>query len=383
MIHLRPQVGITSDNTGLRKPEKLTGQKKAAFSRCEAGALKSETAFCFSKARSRNEAPVTGNYTNAFINQELSKKYKRIGDKNFSNQNDNKAVLYYQEAIKTNPEFPSPYYNLAKIYKKQNNIDKAIATYQQLLSKNPDEIEAQTLMGNCFKTKGDYNSAKNAFEKAVKTDPKYDFAQRSLSEVNNLILTQENPIKAQSIENQVKQHKLRTALALVNQHADSSLSKGLQNVDIVFGETDSLSGVKNIAQYENHNNRIVITNDYIWAAPEITAAYMMHEAVHARDRDGLSSVREEQDAYHASIEFWVAHNNGIKDPELDFAASLYKENPQKLARKVADTYRSRDNSIPEYSPNHIPPSKQGLLSRMKMYFLSTTNKYTNKTISIS
>lgn len=339
MIHLRTQSGIISENKYITNP-----------------------------AFSRKEAVKTVNFTPDFLEKELSKKLKRIGDDNFYNKQDNKAILYYQEAIKTNPNYSSPYYNLAKIYKKQNKTDQAITFYKQLLDIKPQEIEAQTLIGNCFKLKGNYETAKEAYKKAVKINPKYDFAKRSLEEIDNLILAQINPITAKEIKSQVAQNNLNISLTLVNQHALASLTKNLQDIDIVFGETDSLSGVKNIAQYENHNGRIVITNDYIWAAPEIVAAYIIHEAIHARDNDGLSSIKEEQDAYQASIEFWIAYNNEIKDPELDYAAALYRKNPQKLAQKVAETYKNRDESIPEYSPNHMPPSGQGLLSKMKLYF---------------
>lgn len=94
-------------------------------------------------------------------------------------------------------------------------------------------------------------------------------------------------------------------------------------------------------------------------------------------------MREEQDAYQASIEFWIAHNNGQKDPELDYAAGLYKDNPETLRKKVGQTYRSRDASIPDYSPNHIPPEKQGFFSKLKMFFYSLRDNYTNSTMPIN
>jgi len=321
-------------------------------------------------------------FSSNFVEKELSQKFKNTGDKYAQNSQDNKAVYYYKKSIKTKADNPSPYYSLAKIYRKNNQPDQSIEIYKKLIEIKPDEVEAQTLIGKIYKQKLDYEKARENYEKAVKIDPKYDFAQRSLKEINNLILAQKNPIKANILKNQAAQNNLRLALELVNQHASASLLKGIKGLQITYGKTDSLSGHRNIAQYENQNKRIIISNNYAWAAPEIIAAYIIHEAVHARDKDGLSSIKEEQDAYQSSVEFWIAHNNGLKDPELDYAEGLYKQSPQKLKDRVAETYRSRDKALPDYSPYHIS-EQANFLTKLKFYFSRVKDKYSNNTMPIS
>ncbi|MCK5176320.1 MAG: tetratricopeptide repeat protein [Candidatus Aenigmarchaeota archaeon] len=322
-----------------------------------------------------NENTDTVDFSNDFITKKHCQRLKNIGDEYAYDEQNTKAIYYYKEAIKIKPDYTVSYYNLAKIYNKTGDFNKAINTYKELLAVKPDEVEAQTLIGQYFKEKGDYKIAEQAYKKAVEIDPKYDFALRSLKEINNLTLAQHNPEKAELIKQQTAKNNLKNSLMLINLHAPSDLIKGLKNINIIFDETDSLSGHQNIAQYENHNNKIVITNDYIWASPEIIAAYIMHEAVHAKDKDGISSIKEEQNAYQISIEFWIAHNNGIKDPELDYAADLYKENPQKLKQKVAYIYKSRDKSIPDYSPNHMPTEDIDILTNLKLYLLKFKNKF--------
>ncbi len=319
----------------------------------------------------------TVSFSSSLTDKNIAGKLKEIGDRHANNKSYNKAIFYYKRAIDRSPEFTQLYYNLARVYKQKGQTGLCIETYEDLLKVKPDEIEAQTLIGECHRELGNFEQAKAAYEKAIEIEPKYDFARRSLQKLENTMLAETNPVKANEIKQQVSKSNLKKALQLVNDHTPPSLIRGIQSVDITFDETDSLSGHKNIAQYENHNRRIVITSDYIWAAPEITAAYIIHEAVHAKDKDGLTSIREEQDAYIESIEFWLAHNNGIKDPELDYASGLYRENPNKLREKVAQTYRSRDASIPEYSPNHIPPEEQGFLSKLKMYFFSVRDSYSS------
>jgi tetratricopeptide (TPR) repeat protein len=244
------------------------------------------------------------------------------------------------------------------------------------LKEKPDEVEARTLLGEVYIEYGDPQSAQKAFEKAVEIDPKYDFASRSLKRVDYIILERKNPEKANILKKQTSEENLSRALLLVQQHASPDLSDILDKIKISFSQTDSLSGHKNIAQYEHRNRKIVITDEYIWSAPEVTAAYIIHEAVHAKDKDGISSIREEQDAYAESIKFWINHSNGIKDPELDYAAKLYKENPQKLRIKVGETYRARDESMPMYSPHHTPENL-GLIASIKIQTLKITNKISN------
>jgi len=317
------------------------------------------------------------------VDQQLAYTFKHTADDYVGNNEPDKAIYFYKKAINARPDYTSPYYNLGRIYKENKQLSLAIEAYQKLIEIKPNEVEAITLMGECYQKIGDYYTARTAYKRAVKVDPNYDFANRLLKQVENLILERKNPEKAKAIKEQVAQNNLKKALKLVDEHAHKDLTTPLKDLDISFDETDSLSGHKNIAQYENHNKRIVITSDYIWAAPQITASYIVHEAVHAKDRDGLSSVMEEQNAYQASIEFWIAHNDNIKDPELDYAANLYKENPNKLREKVAQTYRSRDSSIAEFSPNHIPREKMGLWSKIKMYLFRVKDNYTNKTIPIN
>ena len=119
---------------------------------------------------------------------------------------------------------------------------------------------------------------------------------------------------------------------------------------------DVLANTINIAQYENHKKAITISNSYIYAAPQVIAAYLSHESVHAHDNDSYTSIREEQDAYQVAAKFWMKNAGGIKDPEMDYAVSLYQQSPSKLNDRVAEIYKLRDPGIAETSPNH-PPKK--------------------------
>ncbi len=164
-----------------------------------------------------------------------------------------------------------------------------------------------------------------------------------------MILAKTDPDRASQLSTEQSRQNLNEALRLVINSTSPEIIDRVKDINYSFDKTDSLSGHPNIAQYEDRNRNIKVTEDYKWAAPEIVAAYLKHENIHGSDKDGFTSVREEQDAYEESIKFWLNNNKGIKDPELDYAAQLYNQSPQTLRNKVAEIYRSRDKSIPEYS----------------------------------
>ena len=129
-----------------------------------------------------------------------------------------------------------------------------------------------------------------------------------------------------------------------------------KNVKFQFGKTASMGGTGNIAQYENTKQSITVSNSYIYAAPQVIAAYLTHESVHAHDNDPYTSIREEQDAYEIATKFWIENSNGVQDPEMDYAADLYKKSPQTLKDRVEEIYSLRDPDISKTSPNHPPQS---------------------------
>lgn len=294
--------------------------------------------------------------SNTIVQKRIAQKLTEQADNYSNNDKYEEAETCYKEAISTKNNYAAPYYGLAKLYKNKDKTPQAVEVYEKLLQVCPDELEAQTLLGLCHKKLGNYDKAKGCFQTACNKDPKYDFAVRSLKEIDNLILAKTDPKLAKQLEDKQDSTNLRNALILITNNTPGYILDRVKDVSYRFGKTDSLSGHANIAQYENGKRTITVTEDYKWAAPEIVAAYLEHEDIHAADKDGITSISEEQDAYEESIKFWLNNNHGIKDPELDYAADLYNKSPQTLRNKVADIYRSRDKDIAEYSPNHGAPS---------------------------
>lgn len=278
------------------------------------------------------------------------------GDKALNENNYSEALKAYQQANILNPDENIVYKKLAKAQFHLADYSSSERNYELYLEKVPDDIDAWIELGETQRQAGLYQKALKSFENALSLEPSNDLANRSILETKNNILSIYSPQKAQNEKAVQAEKNLRAALEMTVNYMTPEYMQGLKDVKVTFGETASMGGTSNIAQYENHKNTITISNSYIYAAPQVIAAYLSHESVHAHDNDPYTSIREEQDAYQIAAKFWIKNSNGVKDPEMDYAVSLYKQSPSKLNDRVAEIYKLRDPDIAETSPNH-PPKK--------------------------
>ena len=96
------------------------------------------------------------------------------------NEYDN-AILYYQKAIKLDPNFASAYNYMGIVYDFKGNDDKAIECYQKAMEldqSNADFFYNQ--MGRVYRDKGDYDKAIEYFKKTIELDPSNDWAYYDL-----------------------------------------------------------------------------------------------------------------------------------------------------------------------------------------------------------
>ena len=278
------------------------------------------------------------------------------GDNALNNNKFDEALKYYTEANKKNPDEIQTYRKLGKTYFNLKDYKASEQHYQKYLSQRPDDVDTWIDLGETQRQNGQYQKALASFEKAKSLDNSNDLANRSILETKNNILSIYNPERARSEKQAYAAQNLRTALNMTVQYMTPEFMQGLEDVVVEFGKTASMGGTTNIAQYENYKSKITISDAYTYAAPQVIAAYLSHESVHAHDKDPYTSVREEQDAYQVATKFWIQNSNGVSDPEMDYAAELYQQSPATLNTRVAEIYKLRDPNIAETSPNH-PPKK--------------------------
>ncbi|MEI7474652.1 MAG: hypothetical protein WCK67_07715 [bacterium] len=147
-----------------------------------------------------------------------------------------------------------------------------------------------------------------------------------------------------------------------------------RGIKVEFAPVDS---PKAHAQWDCENNRIVINDKYKDTKdPAVILAIseaMFHEAGHAKDNDGISSIQEEIDClalntlafrYHLSKYqkvFDNAQDAAIINDGVALYARLYFDkdpNKQALVNRVLDKY----GDLPFTSPNHSIPSNSLLMS---------------------
>lgn len=279
------------------------------------------------------------------------------GDNALNNNKPEEAILAYKEAKQKNPDTLETYRKLGKAFIQTKDYTNAIATYNEYLTKNNKDDEAWIELGEAQRLNGQYKQAINSFEQALIADPNNDLAKRSIQETQNNLLNVYSPSTAYKQKDEIATKNLGEALQMAVEYLTPEYMKEIADVKIIFGETASMGGTSNIAQYEDGIKTMTVSNKYKYAAPQLIAAYIVHESIHAHDKDPYTSIREEQDAYKIATEFWIANANGVQDPEMDYAASLYKQAPSVLANRVAEIYKQRDPDIATTSPNHPPKKK--------------------------
>jgi len=298
------------------------------------------------------------------------------GDTALNENRFEEALKYYQEANNLNPDENKIYRKLAKAQFNLKDYASAEKNFETYLSKAQDDYDCWIELGETQRRAGLYKKALNSFERAIAINPADDLAQRSILETKNNILSVFSPQQAQEEKAAYAAKNLKAALDMTVKYMTPAYMSDLQDVKVMFGETALMGGTSNIAQYENYKNTITVSNSYIYAAPQVIAAYLSHESVHAKDNDPYTSIREEQDAYEVAAKFWIQNSNGVQDPEMDYASALYKQSPSALSNRVAEIYKLRDPSIAATSPNH-PPQKISIFNRTKKHAASQSIKQYN------
>lgn len=277
-----------------------------------------------------------------------------IAEEEMRNGNFNAAIDSFNQVLNYNNNDFDAHLGLAKAYTYNNRYAESIPHFEAYLTSSPDDIENITMLGEAFKKTGMYDKAKECFEKALSIEPRYDYARRNLLDTENLKLALTNPEKAQKERYDTAINNLTQAVKIAGKFLPYGFTDTMKDVTVSFDKTSKMGGRSNIAQYEHNKRKIVVTDEYTYADPKLTAAYLVHEFVHAQDNDPYTSIREEQDAYGIQAKYWTQKVKNIFDPEMDYVADLYKQSAETLNARVAEIYKLRDSEIAETSRLHPP-----------------------------
>lgn len=314
----------------------------------------------------KKSIPFANNSTNksladlvaASSNIQAAKNLEEQGNEYLKRNDFDNAIDCYKQVVGKNPGAVDAYYSLAKAYKYKEDYKNAIPAFQKYIEFKPDDVEANVLLGECYHQSGLYSKAKEQYEKAAKMDPSNDLPKRNLLELENNLIGCYDYNRAMQEKRKQASANLTKAVKMASDYLPRGYMKDMSNITVAFDKTSLMGGTANIAQYENSKKKVTVTDKYLYASPQLICAYLVHEFVHAKDKDGFTSVTEEQDAYRESVKFWKENSDGIKDPEMDYALDLYNKSPKTLDDRVAEIYQLRDPGIAITSPNHPPSSSK-------------------------
>ncbi|HUT43586.1 MAG TPA: tetratricopeptide repeat protein, partial [Desulfobacterales bacterium] len=109
----------------------------------------------------------------------------------------------FNAALKENPNFPQPYYALAKIYLMEKQEDKAIAQYKAILGKNPNQAGPHMLLGTIYDVQKRFDLAEKHYSTALDINPDFSPAANNLAYL--LAKQDKNMNKALSLAQKAKE----------------------------------------------------------------------------------------------------------------------------------------------------------------------------------
>jgi len=93
------------------------------------------------------------------------------GMKHFENEDYDKAITYYTEAISLNPNYDLAYVNRGQAYRNKGQHDKAVSDYNEAIRANPDCDLAYVFRGYFYSQKGQYDQAISDYNEAIRANP--------------------------------------------------------------------------------------------------------------------------------------------------------------------------------------------------------------------
>ena len=241
--------------------------------------------------------------------------------------------------------------------KSKGNFDKAIKIYSGIYKENNKEIRAISGLADCYSQKGDFPKAYQFINEAKQIAPNLD----NISRIEKKIFFEQkgisNKLLAKNLKKQVSNNNLQIARTMV-ENFSIPLKAALKGVPVNFGETDPDA----IGQCDG---AAITINEKIlgMAAPQVIAAVIAHEAVHAGDRDydiveNKDSITEEVDAFEEAAKVWEKCKGSVVDLDADESSNIYKEQGRKgLDSFVRKLYQDNYAANYEYSPGHYEEAK--------------------------
>ena len=95
-----------------------------------------------------------------------------------------KAVAYWEENVRLQPQTAKPYNNLAAAHFRLGDAERAAEVWEQAISLDPDYPEAYFNLGNAWFSQREYGRAAEAWKRAIELKPDYGQAHYGLGNIS-------------------------------------------------------------------------------------------------------------------------------------------------------------------------------------------------------
>ncbi len=92
------------------------------------------------------------------------------------NGRDDSAISQFQAITQTHPNLAAAFVNIGLLHLKHKRYEKAEKSLLQATTIQPSDPVGQTHLGLAYRHLGKFKEAKQAYDQALKSDPKYSFA---------------------------------------------------------------------------------------------------------------------------------------------------------------------------------------------------------------
>ena len=311
-----------------------------------------------------------------------AERHKEAGNHYRKLQMNDMAIAEYMQAIQYDPSYTDAYYNLAKTYVTVGDSNRAVEAMHRLLMADPYDHESRVFLAEMLTEQGQYDHARKHYQYVLSQVPSFDPAARNLKLMEHLEKNKGNPLTAAQELKAQGEATLQVARGLMQQFYQSrskpEMIDLLARTPVEFSPTQRIKQVTNMAEFDFFRGGVIrLAPELAFAAPNVMAAYLIHEMEHAKDKDGLSSVTEEQDGYRELARFWVQAKGNTVEPNLDLASRLFSQSRDLLDARVRELYVMRDPLLPEKSPGHGMPYGTSPVGLQESYEMEKLVKYTN------